>query len=106
MSEQGPTDSSVEPRIGWRRRLRNFADDYLPQGRWVAILGAAFGVYVLVVLVLGLYWSIAPPRFDVLENAQRYADSTQPAPVTGIAFAAASSAGSLWQTLQFSMYVG
>jgi hypothetical protein len=89
MTEQDSTGSSAEPRLGWGRRLQNFADDYLPQGRWLAILGVGFGLYLLAVLALGLYWSIAPARFDVVENAQSYADSTQVEAVTGSATTAA-----------------
>lgn len=74
--------------IGWGRRLRNFADDHLPQGRWLSIFAAGFAIYALVVLVLGVYWSLPPGQFDVLDNARLYAlnDSAPTAvgkPVTG-----------------------
>jgi len=73
---------------GWRRTLRNLADDYLPQGRWVSIGGAAFALYAAVVLVLGLYWSLAPAPFDVMDNTRRYTSSDTD-PVTGAVTTAA-----------------
>ena len=77
------TERDVTPRTGgFRRSLRNLADDYLPQGRWVSITGVLLAVYLLVVLVLGLYWSIEPATFDVRANAQRYTLNNE-APVTG-----------------------
>jgi hypothetical protein len=80
---------SPQPSIGWGRRLQNFADDHLPQGRWLSILAVAFGIYALAVLAFGLYWSIAPDRFDVVENARRHTDTTQAEPVTGAVSTAA-----------------
>lgn len=85
MTESSDTTATPTSGPGWRRRFRNLADDYLPQGRWLSIGAALFGVYVLVVLVLGLYWSIAPSEFDVMENARRYASVDAAEPVTGTA---------------------
>ena len=80
--------SSDAPKLNMGRRLRNFADDYLPQGRWLSILTAAFVVYAVVVLVLGMYWSITPAAFDVVERARSHSSSANAAesaapPVTG-----------------------
>lgn len=68
---------------GWGRRIRNFADDYLPQGRWLRIIAALSGIYLAVVLIVGLYWSIAPGLFDVVENSRRYVTVDSEEPVTG-----------------------
>ena len=73
---------------GFGRKLRNFADDYLPQGRWTSIAGVGVSIYLVVVVALGLYWSIAPATFDVMENARRYAPNNAE-PVTGAATTAA-----------------
>ncbi|MFT7286471.1 MAG: hypothetical protein ACI87W_000577 [Halieaceae bacterium] len=78
---------------GWGRRLRDAADDYLPQGRWPGILAALLLVYLVVIAVLGIYWSIAPDKFDVLENARRFSTTAvsgeSAAPVTGAVTTAA-----------------
>lgn len=93
MTDETKAGSEI-PQISWGRRLRNFADDYLPQGRWLSITLAAFVVYWLVVLVLGIYWSITPGEFDVVERARSYttslsaSDSAAP-PVTGAVTTAA-----------------
>jgi hypothetical protein len=97
MTDHKPSASTARPpeaRIGWGRRLRNLADDYLPQGRWMAIVGAGLAIYALVVLILGLFWSVTPERFDVVENARRYSLDSAAAgagdkPVTGAVTTAA-----------------
>lgn len=55
--------------VGFGRRWQNFADDYLPQGRWLSILALLTGAYLLLVLALGFYWSLAPQQFDVKQRA-------------------------------------
>ncbi len=76
MSEESNSNATEGPQkaSGLARRLQNFADDYLPQGRWLNISGALLGVYLVIVLVLGLYWSVPPGDFDVREKARGYAD--------------------------------
>ncbi|MDP5071765.1 MAG: DUF2333 family protein [Congregibacter sp.] len=59
--------------MSWNRRLRNFADDYLPQGRWLSIAAASLVLYTLLVIVLGIYWNMTPGEFDVVERARSYA---------------------------------
>ncbi|MFK7830517.1 MAG: DUF2333 family protein [Congregibacter sp.] len=66
------TTSGTAGKVPSGRRWQNFADDYLPQGRWPSILAAGLGIYLLVVFVLGIYWSVAPAQFDVRENLVRY----------------------------------
>jgi hypothetical protein len=83
MSQQSDKDSTAAG-SSFARRLRNFADDYLPQGRWVSIFGVLLVVYLLVVLVLGIYWSVAPAPFDVRERAMAYTDAATGQPVTGV----------------------
>lgn len=73
---------------GWGSGLRNFADDVLPQGRWVPLVGGLLAIYLVVVLILGLYWSIAPGEFDVSERARRYSPNDGEL-VTGAATTAA-----------------
>lgn len=74
-SKQVLDGSSSGSGSGLGRGLRNFADDYLPQGRWLSIFGAALGVYLLGVLITGLVWSVVPGTFDVVENARSYTTS-------------------------------
>ena len=64
--------SGMHPTTARRSWLRNFMDDYLPQGVWLRILGMVLGAYAAAVLLLGMYWSISPPLFDVRENTQRW----------------------------------
>ncbi len=71
--------------LGWRRRLRNFVDDYLPQSRWLSIGAAALAVYAVIVLIVGIYWSAAPAPFDVIEKARLATPSESAEPVTGTA---------------------
>jgi hypothetical protein len=52
-------------------------------------LGIALGIYLLVSVVLGLYWSIAPEPFDVREKAAEYAAADGGSIVTGSATTAA-----------------
>ena len=70
--------TSPIPSSGWER-LR----DRLPgDGSWLPAVGFFAGLYAVAVLLLGLYWSIAPAPFDVVENAKRQTGSAD-APVTG-----------------------
>ena len=78
--EESVQTGANQPR--WGRRLRDFADDHLPQGRWLSISVAALIIYLVVVLVLGMVWSITPSPFDVVENARLNTASVDE-PVTG-----------------------
>lgn len=59
-------------------RLENLLDGGL--FKW---LGIAVGSYLLVALILGMYWSMAPDRFDVGEKAAVYAAESGGSVVTG-----------------------
>lgn len=78
-------NSVNETAAGWREKL----DDYLPGGRLASLLLAAVGVYLLICLVLGMYWSLTPEAFDVRERAAGYAAQDNRAVVTGSATTAA-----------------
>lgn len=52
---------------------RDSINDFLPQGGVGKILATVLGLYVLGVLALGMYWSLAPAQFDVQERAAAYA---------------------------------
>jgi hypothetical protein len=82
-------DSKQRVGAGRLQRLQNFSDDYLPQGRWLRILGVLLACYAVVVIALGLFWSIAPEHFDVRENARRWTPLDQGEPVTGAVTTAA-----------------
>jgi len=63
----------------WRDKL----DDLLPGGRLVSMVLTAIGIYLLVCVILGMYWSIAPKPFDVRERAAAYAAQGGGTVVTG-----------------------
>jgi hypothetical protein len=63
----------------WRETLR----DRLPGRGGSRIFLALVALYLLVVIVLGMYWSIAPAPFDVRDRAARYAAEDGGAVVTG-----------------------
>ena len=62
---------------------RDTINDFMPQrgiGKWV---GAALGLYLLSVIILGIYWSISPSPFDVRERAAALAAEDGGGVVTG-----------------------
>jgi hypothetical protein len=70
---------------GWRARLANI----LPQRGAAKILALVLGLYLLVTIPLGMYWSISPAPFDVQARAQALAAKEGGAVVTGSATTAA-----------------
>ena len=64
---------------GWREKL----DDLLPGGPLFGIVLAVLGIYLLVCVILGMYWSIAPQPFDVRARAAAYASADGREVVTG-----------------------
>ena len=64
---------------GWRERI----DQYMPGGPAIGLVLALVGVYLLVALLLGMYWSIAPVPFDVRDKAAAYAAEDGGTVVTG-----------------------
>ena len=59
----------VDTLTDWRDTLV----DYLPGGSIGKLLAALFGIYLLVAILLGMFWSMAPSSFDVRENASELA---------------------------------
>ena len=57
--------------------------DSLPGGRLVGVVLSLLALYLLVCVILGMYWSLAPARFDVGENAAAYAAQDNREVVTG-----------------------
>jgi hypothetical protein len=64
-------------------RWRDSVVDFLPQGGSRTMLAVVFGVYVVVAILLGIYWSIAPAPFDVQARAQELAAQKGAQVVTG-----------------------
>ena len=62
---------------------RDSIADYLPKGGIVRPLALVLGVYLLVAVILGMYWSISPGEFDVQEKAAAYAAEDGGSMVTG-----------------------
>lgn len=63
----------------WRDKLTA----WLPRGRARNAVAVVLGVYLLIAIVLGMYWSITPPVFDVQARAQALAEQKGGAVVTG-----------------------
>lgn len=57
--------------------------DSLRDGEAFRWLGGILAVYLITATILGMYWSIAPDRFDVSENAAALAAENQGSVVTG-----------------------
>ena len=68
---------------GIGRKLRDFMDDYLPGGSGLRWLGGLVAVYLLIAILVGIYWSMAPLPFNVRERAAAYAAEDGIATVTG-----------------------
>ncbi|MBP6683211.1 MAG: DUF2333 family protein [Halioglobus sp.] len=68
-----------ETKGSWRDRL----DELLPGGYLASVLITLLAVYLLVCVLLGMYWSIAPQPFDVRERAAAYAAQDGLEVVTG-----------------------
>jgi hypothetical protein len=54
-----------------------------PAGGWFRGIAGVLGVYLLVTLILGMYWSLAPGAFDVQERAETFAAENNSSVVTG-----------------------
>lgn len=72
-------NSVREAGVGWRDTLSGLmpADG---RGKWVAIV---LGLYLLIAIILGMYWSIMPGPGDVRAEAQALAAETSGTVVTG-----------------------
>lgn len=57
--------------------------DNLRDGEVFRWLGGILALYLLATTILGLFWSVAPDRFDVSERAADYAAENQGSVVTG-----------------------
>ncbi|HDY83841.1 MAG: DUF2333 domain-containing protein [Gammaproteobacteria bacterium] len=63
----------------WRDNLV----DYLPGNKIGKLLATGVGLYLLVAVIVGMYWSSAPPPFDVRDRAATYAAQDGGTVVTG-----------------------
>lgn len=63
----------------WRERI----DEYMPGGPAIGVVLAVVGLYLLVAVLLGMYWSIAPATFDVRDKTAAYIAEDGGAVVTG-----------------------
>jgi hypothetical protein len=62
---------------------RDTIADFLPEGGIGRPLGIVLGLYLLVAILLGIYWSFPPSEFDVREKAAAYAAEEKIERVTG-----------------------
>jgi hypothetical protein len=69
----------------WRERMA----DFLPEGSWVKWAVSLLVLYLVLMILLGMYWSVGPSQFDVQDKAASYAAQDNVTPVTGSASAAA-----------------
>jgi hypothetical protein len=65
-----------------RNRYNALVDDS-EAGGWLRWLGVALGIYLVVTILLGMYWSLAPAMFDVQERAAQFAGEHGIEVVTG-----------------------
>ncbi|MBT4520745.1 MAG: DUF2333 family protein [Halieaceae bacterium] len=75
-----------------KNKLAQWGDnlaDYVPSGGWFKWLLVVLGVYLLLALILGLYWSRSPDSFNVKESAAAKVAVQGGAVVTGSATTAA-----------------
>lgn len=56
----------------------------LPTGNRARGAGAVLGIYLLLTILLGMYWSLAPGRFDVKEHTGEFAATHSVDVVTGL----------------------
>jgi hypothetical protein len=69
----------------WRERVA----DFLPEGNWVKWAAGLVVLYLVLMIILGMYWSLGPSQFDVQDKTASYAAQDSLTPVTGSATAAA-----------------
>ena len=69
----------------WRDTIR----DFLPRGSVARTLGWLLGLYLLIAILLGIYWSMIPVPFDVQKRAASLAAEEAGVVVTGSATTAA-----------------
>jgi len=62
---------------------RDTIGDSLPEGNWAKRIAIAVGLYLLAMIILGMYWSMAPALFDVQDKAAQYAAEDDGTVVTG-----------------------
>ena len=73
-------------------RLSDWKDslaDHMPEGSWPKRILLVLCIYLLLMILLGMYWSIAPARFDVHAKAASFAAQDKGSVVTGSATVAA-----------------
>lgn len=59
--------------------------DYVPEGKAFKWLGVAVVIYLVLAVLVGMYWSMAPAPFDVQKKAAAYAAEAGGVVVTGSA---------------------
>lgn len=64
------THSASDVKLALQTRWQDFRGDLAETNRWLRIIGIVIVVYLLVVLVLGIFWSVEPDLFDVNERAR------------------------------------
>lgn len=73
--------------------IKMFLQDRLPDSGlssgWLRWLGGGLAIYLLLAIAVGMYWSMAPSRFDVSSLAQQMASQSAGQTVTGSATTAA-----------------
>ena len=72
-------NSAKESSVGWRETLSGL----MPVGGKGKLVAIALGLYLLIAIVLGMYWSILPGPGDVRAEAQALAAEGGGTVVTG-----------------------
>lgn len=79
------------------QRIKEDCQDYLGGGKVARILGTVLGIYLLIALVMGIWWSRQPDLVDMEVHANRVAAEQKLEPVPG--FATVSAVILLMETL-------
>lgn len=88
MSGSNPSNNSPGRVESWLLTL----EEYLPDGGLVRWILAVLGIYLLLTLVVGIYWSMTPAAFDVRDQVHEYTVADKPGSTTDLVTGAVTTA--------------
>ncbi|WP_370981275.1 DUF2333 family protein [Agaribacterium sp. ZY112] len=69
----------------WSEKCANVRRSFYESNKVFKLLLSAVGIYLLLAMLVGMYWSLEPDEFDVLERAQTESSIASPELVAGVA---------------------